>query len=154
MSCARPSSEPLLSDVGRKPQSVGRCGVDHPWVCLPHFPWLQLEQTQCWSMGTERQSSAVAQVLKQGIFLVQQMRIYSDFQCVHQFFRLPFRLILVWAFICLRKVLWEFQTCADETDAAWKLDWGCHFFQSRDKYWYLISTWEFRFNSCVRCYSV
>lgn len=54
------SAETLLSDVGRKPQSTGPCGADHPWVRLPHFlPGLQLEDTQCWSMGTKHQPSAV-----------------------------------------------------------------------------------------------
>ncbi|KAK5852376.1 hypothetical protein PBY51_023848 [Eleginops maclovinus] len=35
---------------------VGR--TTHEWAS-PIFPGLQLEETQCWSMGTERQPSAV-----------------------------------------------------------------------------------------------
>lgn len=118
--CESPSWEPLLSDVGRKPQSVGPCGGRPPMSVPPPF----FSPSGCsWRRHNAGAWEPAELLLKTGGYF--WFRKWGESHPVCRFFGPPFALMPLWAFICLRSVLGEL--CAVETDAAWESDRRCIF---------------------------
>lgn len=132
--CERPSWEPLLSDVGRKPQECGTMWGGPPMSAPPPPPsfspgcsWKR-HNAGAWEPSARHQPRSRS--LKPGIFLglanedgltrpSVHAQVFQGLHCVS--------LMQLWAFICLRNVLREPQTCAVESDAAWEPRWEMYF---------------------------